>query len=130
MAANRTLLGRGSVIGEWLVARLLGNVAKWQALRDRIAARVDAGLALAHAFVTERPELDWVRPEAGITGLVHLPDGLSGYALADRARIHGRIYLVPGEFFGAPGFVRLSFGAGEDAVRAGLARLGEVFDRT
>ena len=90
---------------------------------------MDAGLALAHAFVTERPELDWVRPQAGITGLVHLPDGVSGHALAERARTRGRVYLVPGEFFGAPGFVRLSFGAGEDAVRAGLERLGTVFDR-
>ena len=39
-----------------------------------------------------------------------------------------QIYLVPGAFFEAPGYVRLSFGAGPDQVAAGLARLGEVLD--
>ena len=69
-----------------------------------------------------------MRPEAGITGLVKLPEGMSGRDLAVRGRERGRVYLVPGEFFGAPGTVRLSFGAGEDRVQAGLDRLGAVLD--
>jgi aspartate/methionine/tyrosine aminotransferase len=128
VAANRALLGRGSVPGEWLVEQLMANEARWRALRESIAERVAGGLAAADAFVRRRPGFDWVRPEAGICWLVKLPAGTTGHALAARARERGRVYLVPGEFFDAPGHARLSFGAGPERVAAGLAALDAVLD--
>ncbi|MBN2489840.1 MAG: pyridoxal phosphate-dependent aminotransferase [Planctomycetes bacterium] len=127
-AANQALLGRGSVVGEWLVDQLMEREDRWRALRETIAGRVEAGRAAADAFVRRRGELDWVRTEAGVCGLVKLPAGMSGHVLAARARERGRVFLVPGEFFGAPGYVRLSFGAGPARVAAGLAALDAVLD--
>jgi len=126
--ANRAFLGRSSLPGEWLVDRLMANEVKWRELVESIDRRVKAGLECADAFVRSRPDLDWVRPDAGICGLVRLEAGADDRELVDRAREHGRVYLVPGAFFEAPGFVRLSFGAGADRVAAGLDRLGEVLD--
>jgi len=126
--ANRVLLGRASVPGEWLVDRLMANEEKWRALRASIDRRVKGGLECADAFIRSRPELDWLRPDAGICGLVKLTADADDRALVDRAREQGRVYLVPGAFFEAPGFIRLSFGAGAEEVTAGLARLAEVLD--
>lgn len=37
--------------------------------------------------------------------------------------------LVPGESFGLPGFVRLSYALGESAIETGLSRIAEMFGR-
>lgn len=40
-----------------------------------------------------------------------------------------RVALVPGEAFGAPGFVRLSFAAEEKVLKEGIKRINEFTDR-
>lgn len=128
IAVNRTLLGRGSVPGEWLVGRLLADADRWEAFRAEIAERVAGGRALAETFIAARPELSWQPPGAGIVGLVDVVGEADGRAFAARAWREAGVYLVPGEFLGAPGHVRLSFGGGIEAVAAGLERLATLFD--
>jgi aspartate aminotransferase len=38
----------------------------------------------------------------------------------------GKVALVPGEAFGAPGYARLSYALGDDDLREGIRRIGEV----
>ncbi len=128
MAANKVLLGRGSLAGEWLVERILANTGKWAALRRRIHDRVKAGRDLAARFVASHPELTWRAPDVGICSLVDLPPGLDGKAFTEQCRETARTYVVPGDFFGRPCAFRLSIGAGPETVAEGLKRLGRVLD--
>ncbi len=49
---------------------------------------------------------------------------LAGYLLDE-----GRIAVVPGGPFGAPGFFRMSYASSEDSIRAGCGRLAEALGR-
>ena len=46
--------------------------------------------------------------------------------LADVALDVAKIAIVPGEAFGAPGYIRLSYALGDDALVEGLTRLGDL----
>lgn len=127
---NRVMMGRGSVPGEWLVEQVLANDAKFAALRSDIAARVETNRTLAVEFVESFRHLGWTPPTVGICGLLRLPAGVSGRQMADRCRDEARVYVVPGEFFLAPGCIRLSFGAPTEQVRAGIERVRPVFEKT
>jgi aspartate aminotransferase len=50
----------------------------------------------------------------------------SDVALCEHLVMAGRIALVPGSGFGAPGFARLSYACSMDSIRAGLHRLSEA----
>ncbi|MEM9487498.1 MAG: pyridoxal phosphate-dependent aminotransferase [Myxococcota bacterium] len=41
----------------------------------------------------------------------------------------GRVAIVPGSAFGAPGFARMSYACSEDDIRQGLARMGEALSQ-
>jgi len=45
--------------------------------------------------------------------------------LADVLLDHAKVAIVPGEAFGAPGYARLSYALGDDALTEGLTRLAE-----
>ena len=38
------------------------------------------------------------------------------------------VALVPGESFGAPGFLRLSYALGEEEIERGVARIADLID--
>jgi aspartate/methionine/tyrosine aminotransferase len=46
--------------------------------------------------------------------------------LADVVLDQAKVAIVPGEAFGAPGYVRLSYALGDDALVEGLTRLGDL----
>ena len=46
--------------------------------------------------------------------------------LADVVLDKAKVAIVPGEAFGAPGYVRLSYALGDDALVEGLTRLGDL----
>jgi aspartate/methionine/tyrosine aminotransferase len=47
--------------------------------------------------------------------------------LADVAIDEAKVAVVPGEAFGAPGYLRMSYALGEDAIIEGVTRLGKLF---
>ena len=38
-----------------------------------------------------------------------------------------KVAVVPGEAFGAPGYLRLSYALGDDDIVEGVSRLGKLF---
>lgn len=77
-------------------------------------------------FLAETDGVDGPLPESGIIAFPRL-------AGIDDTRAFGRflagefdVDVVPGEFFGAPGHVRIGFGQPEETVRDGLARLADA----
>jgi len=69
-----------------------------------------------------------------VTGL--LGRDLGGVVSATSAELSAhlldaiKIAVVPGEAFGAPGFVRLSYALGDEDLEAGLVRLADFVARS
>jgi aspartate/methionine/tyrosine aminotransferase len=51
----------------------------------------------------------------------------SSLELADIAIEEAKVAVVPGEAFGAPGYFRMSYALGDDAIVEGVTRLGKLF---
>ncbi len=91
---------------------------------DELLARGRALAAEARPVMDEwiasTPRVSWVRPDAGLTGLVRI-DGLAdSRAFASRLRRELDVQVVPGSFFGAEGHIRVSFGLPPAALREAL----------
>jgi 2-aminoadipate transaminase len=76
------------------------------------------------------PQADWTRPSGGLFIWATLPDFIDTTDLLARA-LHENVAFVPGEaaFLDGRGrnSMRLNFsGSGEDAIREGIRRIGEV----
>lgn len=83
-----------------------------------------ANLALLDGFIAGQPRLSWVRPQAGLIGLVRVV-GEEGEPLARRLLAAPyRTFVLPGSAYDAPDHIRLGVGGGA-AVRLqmGLDRL-------
>lgn len=87
---------------------------KLNVLRRRALVPVKANLQLL-----KRSKLPFVKPDAGLTALVHVGDGD-----AAATTLHSRgIAVAPGSFFGAPDHVRIYLGADRRAFAKGIEAL-------
>ena len=74
--------------------------------------------------------LPTVRPEGAFYAFPRISEfGLSSEEFCLRAIEEAEVALVPGVFFGAEGFVRISYAVSEETLREGLARLHGFVDR-
>lgn len=102
----------------------------------RALDHLDDLVAIYRRFHTEsRPHLEtWLRDTEGVDGEL-APHGLIAFPHLEGvedtrgfqrylARAHD-VTVVPGDFFGAPGHLRLGFGQESELVQEGLRRLGE-----
>lgn len=89
----------------------------------------------AVAMLKEFPELDMLPPNGAFYIYIDIRKVLAKSALYanDNSLDFSRnlletyhVAMVPGEAFGTPGFIRLSYAAHEDTIREGLTRLGEA----
>ena len=92
--------------------------------------------ALMHTMLNEIPGVTCIEPQGAfycfpnVTGLLGRP--LAGRTcattleLAEHVLAEAKVAVVPGEAFGAPGYVRLSFATGDDAIAEGIKRLAAL----
>ena len=86
-----------------------------------------------HSLVSAIPGVTCVEPEGAF---YVFPDvsAVLGDRYATSAELAGGILeeagvaLVPGESFGAPGFLRLSYAVGEDEIERGVARISSLIE--
>jgi aspartate/methionine/tyrosine aminotransferase len=109
----------------------LGRVALRPAVRDRLHARgrqwVRDNCARVAAWVETRSELHWIPPRAGAMAWIRT-NVADTAALAEQVRTSASVLIVPGEHYGAPGWIRVGFGGEPDELAEGLERLGAVLD--
>ena len=101
------------------------------AAAERMRAAFDARRRLAMALLDEIPALRYVRPQGAFYILIDVRGtGMDGGQFARRALEEAHVALVPAASFGGDcaGFVRMSYAAGEEEIRAGLARLKDWLD--
>jgi aspartate aminotransferase len=88
----------------------------------------DARRKLMYSMVSSIPGVECVEPEGAFYVFpdfsAHLGDPYQTTdQLADAILERAAVALVPGESFGAPGFLRLSYATGEDEIERGLERI-------
>lgn len=102
-------------------------------LRDRVAylaeyhARLDVGWRVFADWASGQAALKPVTPQGTPFAFcaVRLP-GTSSLALCNELLDRQRLLLMPGDVFGAPGYVRISYARPPELLADGLHRLGTV----
>lgn len=108
-----------------LGARVLADADRLTAWAGRVSS---AGKAVVERWMETEPRVSWVPPQAGITGCIRLPDLMNDVPFVDHLRDRYDTQVVPGSFFEAPGFVRLSFGVPPALLEEGLANISATLD--
>ncbi|MCX4243783.1 aminotransferase class I/II-fold pyridoxal phosphate-dependent enzyme [Paraliomyxa miuraensis] len=108
-----------------LGARVLRQADRLTAWAERIG---DAGREVVQRWITGEPRVSWVPPRAGLSGCIRLPDLMQDVPFAQHLRERYDTQVVPGSFFEAPGFVRLSFGVDPAILEQGLANVSAALD--
>jgi hypothetical protein len=80
-------------------------------------------------WIQKRGDLQWVEPAGGTVCLVKLPPGVDAAPLSNLLREKHSTLVVPGDFFGLKGFLRLSAGMDEDVFRQGLKNVSKAIDQ-
>lgn len=96
------------ILQQWLLAELLARGlydAHLARLRHALRARRDALLA---ALARHLPDLAVCTPDGGLHLWARVPAGVSGVAWF-RAAVQAGVVIIPGEVYGAPGGVRITF---------------------
>jgi aspartate/methionine/tyrosine aminotransferase len=99
-------------------------LARADALLERGRAFAAAGRPVMDEWMASTPNVSWVPPAAGITGLVRVDGVTDSMRFAARLREELDVQVVPGAFFGAEGHVRVSFGLPPKDLAAALCVLG------
>ena len=93
---------------------------------------------LTHSMLTEMAGVSCLEPRGafyafpsvkGLLGRVIAGRKVDSSAeLAELAISEAKVAVVPGEAFGAPGFLRLSYAMSDDQIAEGLSRLAKLFE--
>jgi aspartate aminotransferase len=88
---------------------------------------------LAISILKQMPGVTYVQPNGAFYVFIDVRERLKGtrfdgdtFALSDHLLMQHHIALVPGEAFGAPGFLRLSYATDEATIEAGLLKMKEA----
>jgi aspartate/methionine/tyrosine aminotransferase len=93
-------------------------------------SRLAAGWKVFGEWSSGQPGLEPVEPQGTPFVLCRVTiDGLSSQQLCLDALDQERLLLMPGDVFGAPGYVRISYARPEELLRDGLDRLAKVLER-
>jgi aspartate/methionine/tyrosine aminotransferase len=89
---------------------------------------------LMHSMVSEIPGFECVEPEGAFYVFPDVTEVLSdryptSEALAEGILEEAGVALVPGESFGAPGFLRFSYAVGEDEIERGVTQIASLIER-
>jgi aspartate/methionine/tyrosine aminotransferase len=93
-------------------------------------SRLAAGWKVFGEWIAGQPGLEPVEPQGTPFVLCRVTiDGLTSQQLCLDALDRERLLLMPGDVFGAPGYVRISYARPEELLRDGLDRLGRVLEQ-
>ena len=97
-------------------------------LAERCRAIALANFKIIGDWVGGRTDLAWVKPDGGTVCLVKLPAGVDSLPLSALLREKHSTLVVPGDFFGLRGFIRVSAGMHEETLRQGLKHVARSID--
>ncbi len=99
--------------------------------RDDILAKVrkktSANLSMVTDWIKNTDGVEWIEPVQGIISFPKLNIGCTSLEFAEKARDRG-VLVAPGEYFGMPGHVRLTFRSEPAELEDALSILSSVLD--
>ena len=90
-------------------------------MRDEFRQRRD----LLMAGIDEIPGISYIPPQGAFYLFCNVSQLGDAFTVAQRILDEKHVAMIPGEGFGAPGFVRLSFATSADRIKEGTRRLAE-----
>lgn len=108
-----------------LALRALQNVERLRPIGRRAH---ESHWPIVHEWLTSRPEIQYIRPEGGVTVWMRLSGITETGNLATVLRNEFGVLVVPGEYFQSPGWLRVGYRPEPMTLREGLARLGDAID--
>ncbi len=108
------------------VALSLRAFSSLDRLRQRSLGVAATGRSVMEEFVAGHPQWEFSHPAGGLCGVLRLPRGLDDHAVSQRMRKEHGVAVVPGSFFGLPGWLRVGWGEEEGRLRKGLETLEGV----
>ena len=112
------------------LAALTGPQDTVDVMRDAFARRRD----LMYSLVSEVSGFHCVEPQGAFYVFPNVSEALgeqypTSADLAEAIIDQASVALVPGESFGAPGYLRLSYAVGEEEIRRGVAAIADLIER-
>ena len=98
-------------------------LAQRHSLLRKARQRAARGRSILHEYLDDAAGLRLAAPQAGIMALVQLEGHSSSEDFVQHLRTEHGVGVVPAEFFGAPGWMRVGYGVDEVVLRTGLDRL-------
>jgi aspartate/methionine/tyrosine aminotransferase len=108
---------------ESLALAVLRNSAEYL---DEYHERLATGWRIFSEWAAGFPQLSVTEPQGTPFTLARIELDLSSVELATRLLDDERLLVFPGDVFGAPGYLRISYARPEPVLRDGLDRLGRV----
>ncbi|MBI4393193.1 MAG: aminotransferase class I/II-fold pyridoxal phosphate-dependent enzyme [Euryarchaeota archaeon] len=90
-------------------------------LLERARRIRDTNLGIMRRFVEDSSLVSWREPSGGIIGAIRLPKSVDDEKFARRLLEEHSTLVVPGGFFGLPGFVRVGYGGDATVLAKGLS---------
>jgi aspartate/methionine/tyrosine aminotransferase len=115
----------GALPSQATAVRVLENRARF---RERACALAEAGRRCVDEWVAAREDVSWTLPAGGISGFVRFHGRSETARFAARLREKYEVNIAEGEFFGMPGWARLSFGLPREKLIEALDRIGRALD--
>ena len=107
LKAKRLASAATNPLGELILARVLeGYPENLTPITSKLKERMDI---LAH-FIDAREEISWCRPPYGSVSFPKLDIPITTMELAERLVNEHGVFVIPGEFFGHEGHLRLGIG--------------------
>lgn len=98
-------------------------------IRAQTIEHLSGNYRIFEEWISDRDDLALVPPDGGACAFPRITSGVSSEMAARFLMEAFETAVVPGEFFGAPGFLRVGFGPPPQILEEGLRRLGKALDR-
>ena len=110
----------------------LAAIALSPKVRPRILERtrtyVRRGFDVVQRWADARDDVQLTAPDASPVSVVKYDRSIESTDLALRLIRDKSVFVVPGDLFGLPGYVRINHGMPDAYVEEGLRRFGELLD--
>lgn len=107
------------------LARIALEPARRATLLARTRGIIRANYPLVRRWIEQQEGLTHVAPEAGAIAFVRHTHPFRSSELSERLREERSVLLVPGDYFGMDGYLRIGFGSDPKYLESALTLIGE-----
>jgi hypothetical protein len=108
---------------------LIPVLEKEEWLRARTIRLMGDRMEMIRRWCESRGDLKFIKPAGSGICFVRLPAGVDSMQFCERLIAEYKTMLVPGDFYGAPGYVRVSALPKHEMIETGLANASALLDK-